>query len=1176
MLQRVINVGRVLVAESLAFDEPGNMVWAASTNGALVTVRLLDQRIERVGAGYRRPIGIIPGHDGLTVAVVQRNGRTFLARRDLASRPRAQFVLDLPGRVLAARRHLEPGKVVVLTTHQTEDGEPAPTIFSVDLRDGTSTIVATELAGATTFDVDETRRELVVLAISDSGERSLSFVGLDDGAINPGPEVTLAFDTILTSPDPADHGVIGAYADETSEGLLTLLRSDGTAGSTLDLARPVRSLTRWGSLVLAGSGQDIVTVEWDLDEGELPIDAPLGPLYVNGYARLPVDLASAGLNLKDVQFAVREGSVAGSISAGIEPLDADGKQRVMLLAGFHPGEYHLEARRTSDASLLATRRFRVTDRWPDEIVGPPIHVTGPKQGYHLMSWGGAGAGPGYLLPAPNLWRIAVVLVATKDRRWGVLEGPAKNDWKDRVIGGGDSVKRFYEEVSYHGTPGAPGSPTGTTIELVGGRVLGPVNLEEGWGDIFMPKQAGDLNAGWLSKPTGRATLANAISAWIADQPDGENIMALADSISIVVRSATDMPTTIGTAPPIPTQYVWGHASRDVSFWRKTPTSLIQGPKPITVMTEAYPAGLAVAPILGHTLSHEIGHNLGLADLYDARNDFPAEINSRSPSDVDIMASSRPLPHFSIGNRMRLGWIKPAWLRRFDFSASPTGGTVTLHATERLTRNGPPAGRFAGIEVPIQDGWSYLFELRRTQDGQVGDQNLNSLTPSSFLLLGTDLRVSGGESARPPILFLPVDVDGDGPVLDTSGEDYRDSDVTNPARMHDFVLRLQTLGVPDGDSAQVRVDYVAAHRPQLQIRPAPGRGNFKSPDIDLIGPFGAGVAITGVVKGAANAIRITVHNLGSLAATKVQVHVKWLPFTVSAGPWKELPDPPLFNVPALGITSFVIPWDVPASVKVGDAEATHFCVRVDIDRYRDPAHPEQEEIVVFDNWAQSNFDSVSVAFGSPSERIRTGATATNPLDRPATYLFTADQSDDGYRVYLGHAWLRLPSGETRPIELAYENLARDPVHGADFEQHLERITSRPNHVAVTSWLVPENTECDTPREWWGVGLDLRAGRRVWFEDIRRNGELVTARVHASRDDATINVTFGDVHLAAWPADRPDRVAVTQGVIRGDGTARVLLSSETLSLIASGSRIIAVLARPADNQFAQARSEPTPLR
>jgi hypothetical protein len=522
--------------------------------------------------------------------------------------------------------------------------------------------------------------------------------------------------------------------------------------------------------------------------------------------------------------------------------------------------------------------------------------------------------------------------------------------------------------------------------------------------------------------------------------------------------------------------------------------------------------------------------------------------------------------------MRLGWVQPGWLRRFDFAASPTGGTVTLHAAERLTRAGPPAGRFAGIEVPLQDGWSYFFELRRSQAGQIGDQQLHGLSAGQFVL-GTDLRVPAGEPERPPILMLPADADGEGPVLDTAGQDYEESDVTNPALMHDFTLRLQTTGIPDPDSAVVEVDYRGAHRPQLQIRPAPGYGDFKSPDIDVVGPFGA--ALPWVVKGAPNGIRITVHNQGTLAATQVQIHVRWLPFTLSAGPWRALPDPDPFDVPALDLTSLVVPWDVPDSVKVGDVEANHFCVRVEIERFQDAAHPEREEIVVGDNWAQSNFDAVSVPFGSPSDRLRTAATLSNPLDREATYLLTTDQSGDGYRVYVGHAWLRLPPGETRPVELAYESMAGDPVHGAAFEERLERYASRANHVAVTSWLVPEGTECDTPLEWWGVSLDLRVGRRAWIEDVVRNGELVTGRVRASRDGAIIDVTHGDVHLAVWDRERPELATVTQGSVQPDGTARVFLRGETLQAISSGARIVGMLARPADAEFAAATSGLTPL-
>lgn len=278
---------------------------------------------------------------------------------------------------------------------------------------------------------------------------------------------------------------------------------------------------------------------------------------------------------------------------------------------------------------------------------------------------------------------------------------------------------------------------------------------------------------------------------------------------------------------------------------------------------------------------------------------------------------------------------------------------------------------AGIEVLIADDWSYLFEYRNEQPGQIGDQKMEEhvIVGRSQIVVGTDLRVRGGEVARPPILALAKDPDDDGPLLVNNGQNYRDSDTTNPQRMHDFALTLAQIAAPNPDSARVEVTYLAAHRPQLQIRPAPGKKDFKSPDIDLVGPFGAGVPV--VVKGAPNGISITVRNLGSLAATDVQIHVRWLPFTVAPGKWIDLPDPTPFSVPATGLTSLVVPWPVPKSVKIGDAEAEHFCVRVDIDRYRDPAHPEQEEIVVVDNWAQSNFNTAAGPVRLPVDPDRHG-------------------------------------------------------------------------------------------------------------------------------------------------------------------------------------------------------------
>ena len=72
----------------------------------------------------------------------------------------------------------------------------------------------------------------------------------------------------------------------------------------------------------------------------------------------------------------------------------------------------------------------------------------------------------------------------------------------------------------------------------------------------------------------------------------------------------------------------------------------------------------------------------------------------------------------------------------------------------------------------------------------------------------------------------------------ASEDYEESDVTDPQRMHDFRLIYDRTVPGDDNAAQVRVEYVRAHRAELQIRPAPGRGKWKSPDIDVKGPGGA--------------------------------------------------------------------------------------------------------------------------------------------------------------------------------------------------------------------------------------------------------------------------------------------------------------------------------------------------
>lgn len=1170
MYRRTISTGVALVPDSLRFIESRNSVYAAASDGRLVAVRLFDGRLVDLGAGYTGPVGVVSLTDGVRLAVAESSGAILVVARDTADRQHARLLAQLPAPVLGLDEHPNSGSLLVLSD-ASPDGQLLPRLLQCDLQTGDISVVAADLDGARSLVVDTDRRSVLVLSVLADGSRTLTTIGLDDGAVDT--VTTEAYDHFTSAPAAGALAVFATRSDPAAPGNDTLTYWQGAEAAVEPIPGRVDGLARWESLVLIASGADLHAVEWDIDDGQVPITVPLGPLAVTGYARLLVDLPAAGLAIGDVTYTVREGVGAGAISLGVEPPNPDGTESVMLLAGFLAGEFHVEAISVADGSTLAVRRFRVTTLWPDDVSGPPIAITGDV-GATLMNWGGTGGVAGYRFPTPREWRVVVVLLFLKDRDYGDTESATRDEWKQRVIGDGESLRHYYEEVSAF-----VANTHGMTVKLVGDQVFGPISVNRGWGDVF--KKRGGVNDGWQSTPEGKIELAGAVSTFFADMPGGAAQISLADSFVFVVRSGSDDPIPMGAGnPDLPTKYVWGHANPTVDFWRKvtnpdTSFTFTQFQRPVTFVTDAFPAAAPNTNVT-RTLCHEVGHNLGLDDLYDAHGDYPAEVNERAVGAVDLMGSSQKLPHFSVANRIALGWIDRNWLRRFDFTANPAGGNVVLQAVETIDAGGPTGGRAAGIEVPISDDWSYLFEYRREQSGQIGDQELDpAVDPGSTeLIAGTDLRFRGGDVARPPILALPNDADGDGPVLDSDGQDYTDSDVTNPERMHDFVLRLDSIRSPDNDSAKVVVEYLEAHRPQLLVHPAPGNGNFKSPDINLVGPLGLAMPV--VVKGATNIIKITVHNVGSLDATQTQIHVKWLPWTLTPGDWRDLDDPPVFNVPARGRTTLQVPWPLPASVPVGDdhVEAQHFCVRVDIDRYRDPAHPDADEIVVFDNWAQSNFDTKAVGFGSPSDRLSTAATATNTLARNATYLFDVHQDTPWYRIYLGHAWLELAPGETRATPVAYESLAGDPVHGESFQRNLEWILSHEHHLVVVSSLLPEDTACGTPRRVFGCGLTLRTGRRVLIDQAGHDEEVVFARVAALRDGAWEPVPSGQFNLAAWPDDDPAHVAVSHGNI-SNGRGSTLIPRITLQDLRNGRPTSFTLGRPGDNTYITAVTTPQSL-
>lgn len=1117
-------LAHIVAPGCVAFLEPDNTLWFGTEAGEIVTLRLYDGHVAALGSGYQQPVAVLPLLNGLGVLIVERAGRLLIASRDSVGAAHSILVTDLAHPLVTARLHPDGDLALVL-----EAGNPSR-LLQIDLATGSMETLAEGLADPTALTVAEASRQAIFVERTDMGQQLVT-VDLDARTIDRSASL-LDMDSVslLSWPDAAS-GVIRASG---AAGNMALVSQSGlpiAPGPSLGME--VRGLARWGSLMLAMTDSSVEMVEWGLDEGLLPITLPPGPVFVGGYIQAEIQPAALGLGPGDVELIVEEGPAAAMVSAGIETPGPNGVQRIRVLAGWTPGEYHLSAIRRADGKRLGMTRFRVTAHWPDDEVGPPIAVTGARQIFLRGGWGGGPAGPQNLRvhPAPEEWRVAVVLISTRNRRYPSDVSGEKNNWQDMLEGDGTSVRRYYEEVSFRRTAGVPGGPTGTTFSLAGGQVFGPVNMENGWGDYF---EGGDINdpwGGWLPKGTTWQDCATAFSIFLQDRGWAEMVLRNTDAVAFVIQTASDNTVKVGDKQ-VRAMYSWPVESGANVFWK---TEFSTGIKslPCVFMPNGFPASMPAAgrwPLVP-AFCHELGHTLGCEDLYN-RGDFPAEVMTREISNLDLMADDSPLPHFSLPNRMRLGWIAPNWIEVFDFGANPNGHPVTLQAIETLARTGPLPGRKAGIEVRLRDGWNYYFEYRREQASQVGDQRLERVEATASMVVGTDVIADGiGEVNRPRILLLPVDADGDGPLLNATNEDYEESDVTNKERMHDFRLIYDQLEPGDTNAVRVKVEYVRANRAELQIRPAPGRGNWKSPDIDLQGPGG----LNRLQKGLKHTIVVRVKNAGTVDAENVRVSVKWLPFTTSPGAWEELPDPPRQTIPAGATAVFHVDWRVPGTLQIFGVNVDHFCVRADIERYIDPRDPNRNEIVISNNWAQSNYDATNVSSGSPSERRTTGITITNRLAKATTFLTVVEQTSPHFRAYLGNAWLRLQPGETRLVDIGYESLAGDAIHGQAFEQEFEKFANEtPNALSFTTLVVPpERQRCSTPRIEWGAGLSVQAGHLTRIRRVEVLGEGIEGSIDGVVNGQVLPVTSGQVNVVLWLAERPDEQFLCSGSVGVSG-------------------------------------------
>ncbi len=1140
------------LAGSVSFDVAGNAVWFATPFGEIRSIRLYDGLETVVAGGFDDVRGVALSTDGLAVHVAERFALLRVARTG-AARVDAEVVLASNAEIAAIAPDSASGNVLLVR----DDGA----LLSVDPETGAAKTITAALQAP--LALSEGPEPGSVAVLEDAGpRRRIRTVDLASGSMGAAIEVPPTVGALVAAPASNPSVVTLDLVDGTTE----VVGLDGAPASPgPDFGGPAAGIARWHSVLVAVTPTAVEAREYGLPESLLELRMPLRPAWLSGYVEAGAALAPAGVAPSDVEFLVEEGPEVGFVSAAVEPERGDGLHRVVVCAARQPGEFTLVCRRRADGEQLAVGRFRVVSHWPDADVGPGIARTGVQKVFATGSWGGGTAGPPGLgvRPAPRVWRVLMVPLQLKGSTFTAAELDAcRRAWPIVLLGGATpNVRAFYREVSMFDD-----STRGTDVELTLNAVLDPVTVDLGWGDALVPK--GDVWGGWDPTPSFWEKCATELSRALGDSGQGEAALGGCDAVTFLVRTESSGPVAIGTRLA-PAKYMWPYADSGLFSW-KTAFGVASERKPIVLMPDTFPSAMPPAKrpfSMVTALAHEIGHTLGLEDLYN-RGGFAAEVAGREMRSLDLMGSDGGLGHFSLANKMRLGWIPTSWVRSFDFAADPSGAPVTLQSVESITAGGPTDGRLAGVEIRVDPQAKYYFEYRREIAGLVGDQELTAREGGPQLIVGTDVKA---EQGRPVILRLAVDADGEGPVLRMAGEDYEETDVTNLARLHDFVLTLTRFDPAAPDSAEIAVQYVRAHRPELSIRRARGGGDWKSPDIDLVGPAGP----NRVAKGLKHTIVARVLNAGSKQADNVRVSFDWLPFTVSPGAWTSLGAAPPQPVPPGATVTFEREWIVPRSLEVAGVEVEHFCVKVTIDRYVDPLDPAHSEIVIYNNWAQSNFDTKALKHGSPAERHWSGVVLDNASHASATYHVLPEQDSEHVRTFVANAWLRLPYGKSGWVPVATESLAGDPEAGAAFEVAFrEGEFKRPIKASFNAFVTPTDpSRCSSPSAVWGAELALRPGLRTWVEGLHREGELIRGRVRASEDGVAHAVPDGSVNVVVWRAGAPEDQYVLEGYV-GDGELRARIPGDVLARI-DDDQLWGDAIFLGDLRYALGRSGPQPL-
>ncbi|WP_375430592.1 hypothetical protein [uncultured Friedmanniella sp.] len=1071
----------------------GAAVWNVRTvlacdwaGGRVLAFAVEDGSLTPWGDGYHEPEGIAV--DGDTAFITERTGA--LLRQDLLAPGRAGAV-EVASGLGAPHQLVLPGDGTAVVADRA-----GGRLVRVDLASGAVDVVVAGLG------------QPVGLAVGADGAL---FVAEQAGGVisRIDPDGTR---TVLTS------GLVGPFflgwADPDRTQLLTTERAPAHRVGVLDLSAPLpvvqrllgRSITQPSAAIMVGgrlvvSGQDRL-VSLDASAGLRPgvdVGVPSGPIWPGGWSDVPINTGVSGYTRAELAITVEPAGVA-TISEhpgdGFDPV----RPTVRLLAGGGLGAAEVVVRDAGPGSAeLGRAPISVGFDETSPVDGPPLWV-GDRTSTPLLHTLALVRGvddAGTLLPRDAAgavlprWRVLAVLVDTGDATWPTTLSPtslaptiadAKSTWATVLTGAG-SVDAFYREQS--------GGRLG--LQLVGGSVQGPVSLGQTWSDWFTMS-----NGQWLAKDDVMNRVVGALQGTGIDWQQ-------VDAVFMIVRSAGGG------------QIVWPRANGKAGPYKVK--TLGGGDADVLLGKVAMPHDQTTAPSLGFTnvevSSHELGHTLGLNDIYMNGPGFTDAMKARDLKTHELMANEAGLPHLSARHKLLLGFLDPAHVKAFsyDFDDDQTFDLAPLSAGL------PSAGRFAAVELKVSPKISWFFEFRAPVPGVLGDQ----AAFASGQVMGYDAwnykapPVVG--NARTPIILLNDDGDGEGPLI-VAAQDY---DVLNTENQNDISeFRLEVLAIVGG-VAKVRVVVRPVAQPDPAIRNNNGEaGDWKSPDIEIqnevsdVDPAFLNRPIVNIV----NRVVATVTNVGGLPAPNVSVKISVKPFNTddpdSEG-WELLAPKITHDIAAGGTATFAADWTPPAD--------RHYCIQARIDRYTSIPGAAADEPDVDNNLAQSNYFEVASKPSSPATREISIVDVHNPYDHPVSAAVEVQQDSNIYRTYVDHRWLHLEPGQTRSVRMEVESTATS-IWDA-IERHLPAGRSW-----LRTWL--DHPELgDTPRSGSGVTMAASTAVATAVRLLERDARNVLVQVTSPAGGPPPST--GSVAVQARFDD--DSTEVVSAPVEANGLARL---------------------------------------